>query len=282
MYADDTQLYLSFKPSLQNQEKAVEAMENCIRDLRAWMLTNKLKINDSKTEFMVIGSQRQVDKVNITSITVGDTEVAPVSTVRNLGVMFDSNMSMKHHIAKQCNKAMGQLHAIRQIRRCLSIDATRSVLHAFVTSCIDYGNALLVGVPKVHLARLQQVQNMAIRVLYNLRKYDHISVYFAQEHWLPVGKRITYKICLIVYKCIHGQGPKYLADMLVKEINTRYELRSCNDTTHLGPPPRTARKTFGDRAFCIAAPNLWNSLPRNIREIPSLLNFKKELKTFLF
>ena len=120
---------------------------------------------------------------------------------------------------------MGQLHAIRRIRRCLSTDATRTVLHAFVTWCIDYGNALLVEVPKKHLARLQQVQNLAIRVLYNLRKYDHISAYLAQEHWLPVVKRITYKICLILFKCIHGIWPKYLSDMLEKECDTRYGLR---------------------------------------------------------
>ena len=245
------------------------------------MLINKLKINDSKTEFIVIGSKYWHGKVNITSITVGDTEVAPVSSVRNLGVTFDNNMSMKLHIAKQCNKAMGQLHVIRQIRRCLSIDATRSILHAFVTSCLDYGNALLVGVPKEHLARLQQVQNMAIRVLYNLWKYDHISEYLVQEHWLPVDKRITYKICLIVFKCIHSQGPKYLADMLVKKRNATYGLRSNNDTTLL-IERRTEHKTFGDRSFYAAAPRLWNSLPRNIRELSLLSNFKKKLKTYLF
>ena len=85
-YADDTQLYLSFSPdTATNQTDAVIAMERCISDIRKWMLKDKLKLNDDKTEFMLIGTKQQLSKVNIDCLTVGSIDVAPVTVARNLG-----------------------------------------------------------------------------------------------------------------------------------------------------------------------------------------------------
>ena len=140
VYADDTQLYIAFNPAKDaNQWKAVAEIEICVRDLRAWMLSNKLKINDSKTEFMLLGSKSSLAKVHVDSIRVGERQVKKVPYVRNLGVWLDENLDMQLHITKQCQKAMMHLQAIRSIRKCLTLDATRSLLHAFVTSYLDYG-----------------------------------------------------------------------------------------------------------------------------------------------
>ena len=281
MYADDTQLYLSFRPNNhQNQQEAITKLELCINDIRSWMLHNKLKINDSKTEVLIIGSRGMLPKVDIECVHVGDATVIPVKSVRNLGAWFDQNLSMSVHIDHQCKKAMIQLQAIRKIRKCLTTNATRSLLHAFVTSNIDYCNSLLLGVPAYQLDKLQRIQNMAIRVLHNLRKYDHISEFLKREHWLPVKKRVEYKIHLLVFKALNGSAPSYLSEMLSTESNDRYELRSNDDPTSLaGTKTQT---TFGDRAFCVAGPRLWNTLPVSIRNIETVNVFKSRLKTYLF
>lgn len=282
VYADDTQLYLAFNPSQDaDQWKAVTETENCVKDLRAWMLSNKLKINDSKTEFMLLGSKSSLAKVCVNSIQVGECVVQKVPYVQNLGVWLDEHLDMQLHITKQCQKVMMHLQDIRSIRKCLTTEATRSLLHAFVTSCLDYGNSLLIGVPKVHISKLQMVQNMAVRCLHNLNKYDHITSYISSEHWLTVDKRIKFKLMLIIYKCLNNQGPKYLNDMLMKDFNTIHNLRSNSDTLRL-VVPRTTSKSYGDRAFMVAGPRLWNSLPLSLRSVKDTSRFKSRLKTYLF
>jgi len=102
-YADDTQLYSSFSPdSATNQADVVVAMERCILDIRTWMLTDKLKLNDDKTEFILIGTKQELSKVNIDSLTVGNIDVAPVTVARILGTWFDSNQNLQEQIRKTC------------------------------------------------------------------------------------------------------------------------------------------------------------------------------------
>lgn len=127
VYADDTQLYLAFNPSQDaNQWKAVTATENCVKDLRAWMLSNKLKINGSKTEFMLLGSKSSLAKVHFNSIQAGECVVQKVPHVRNLGVWLDGHLDMQLHITKQCQKAMMHLQDIRSTRKCLQYYGSHS------------------------------------------------------------------------------------------------------------------------------------------------------------
>ena len=136
-YADDTQLYLSFRSDLTtSQDKAVLSMERCISDIRAWITNNYLKLNDTKTEFLVIGSHQQLIKIKIDSVRVGSTESQKVSSVRNLGARFEA-----------CSKGFFSLHKIRQTRKFLSEKATATLIHTFITSHLDYCNSLLYRVP---------------------------------------------------------------------------------------------------------------------------------------
>lgn len=116
-YADDTQLYFSFRPdSPTSQEDAVRTIENCVAEVRAWMVSHRLLLNDTKTEFLIIGSRQQLSKVTINSVRVGESVIEPVDSVRNLETWFDKNMSMDIHVGKICRKAFYSLYNIRQIR----------------------------------------------------------------------------------------------------------------------------------------------------------------------
>ena len=85
-YADDTQTYTSFMPdSVAGEQDAIAALQNCITDIRSWITADKLKLNDDKTEFMIIGTRAQLDKANVSEIVVGHTKVPAVTTVKNLG-----------------------------------------------------------------------------------------------------------------------------------------------------------------------------------------------------
>ena len=229
-YADDTQLYLSFRPdSTTSQDKAVFSMERCISYIRAWMTNNHLELNDTKTEFLVIGSRQQLTKIKINSIGVGSTEIKKVSSVRNLGVWFDPSMTMTTHIGKACSKVFFGLYKIKQIRKFLSEKATVTLIHTFVTSHLDYCNSLLYGVPKCQIGRLQKVLKAAAHVTQQVPRYSHITPVLKSLHWLPIGFRVKFKIALLVFKALKGMAPSYLSGMLQPKPTSRYSLRSNNE-----------------------------------------------------
>ena len=134
-YADDTQLSLSFHPLESTSEAvALDAMENCIADVRSWIIDDKLLLNNDKTEFLVIGTSKQLSKVSVSTIRVGDVDVIPVHSARNLGSWFDSHKDMATHITKTCGSAFFYLYNIRHIRKYLTSECTEKLIHAFITS----------------------------------------------------------------------------------------------------------------------------------------------------
>ena len=257
-------------------------MNKCVDDLRNWMITDRLMINDDKTEFLLIGTRQQLAKINtVCSITVGEYDIDPSLCVRNLGVWFDSQLSMSAHVTKLCNSAFYHLHNIRCIRKYLSRDSLLTLIHAFITSRLDYCNGLLYGLPKSQIVKLQRIQNAAARLAMNIGKYSHITQALQDLHWLPVRARIHFKILILVFKAIHGLAPLYISDLISVRPKSSYNLRS-NSSLLLEPPKEKMLSMLGARSFYAAAPCLWNSLPAELRDINSLSNFKHKLKTHLF
>ena len=127
--------------------------------LQVLLLCYSLKENSNhdKTEFLIIGTRRQLSKVHIEKLSVGDVSAAPVTSARNLGTWFDINLSLVTHITKTCKAAFYQLHNIGRIRKFLTIESTKMLVHAFIGR-IDYFNSLLYGLPTTHINKLQRVQ----------------------------------------------------------------------------------------------------------------------------
>ncbi len=201
------------------------------------------------------------------------------STVKNLGVILDSNLSFENHISNVTKTAFFHLRNISKLRNMLSVSDAEKLVHAFMTSRLDYCNALLGGCPASSINKLQIVQNAAARVLTRSRKYDHITPILQSLHWLPIKFRISYKILLLAYKALNDLAPAYLTNLLSRYNPTR-SLRSQN--SGLLVVPRIAKSTKGGRTFSYLAPKLWNSLPENVRGSDTLSLFKSRLKTHLF
>ena len=198
--ADDTQLYLSFNPDNSlNEAEAVHAIEQCIRAMQA----DKLKLNENKTEVMLIGTRQQLSKVNLGTLTVGDTSVAIVNKARNLGVWFDSQLNFNVHITKTCSLSFCSLYKIRRIRKYLSYKSAQTLILALVIGRLDYCNSLLYGLPASYIIKLQRVQNAAARLISNTTRCDHISPLMKDLHWLPVQYRIMFKLVVYTFKALH-------------------------------------------------------------------------------
>ena len=279
-YADDTQLYIPFELNDPSDKlSALKKTEACIIDIKAWMTQNKLKLNDDKTEFLVMTSKFHQQKVSEhTAIQVDSASIAASSYARNLGVMFDSSLSMEKQVNKICQSVFYHIRNVNSIRKTLSDDSAATIIHALITSRLDNGNALLYDINENLLTKLQLAQNAAARILTKTRKYDHITPVLKELHWLPVRWRIIFKLLLLTWKCVNDKAPSYLQEFIVPYSPAR-QLRSANK--FLLTVPRTI-SSYGDRSFSACAPKLWNSLPMDIRETTSLEQFKKLLKTYLF
>ena len=169
-------------------------MGRCIRDLRKWVYQDNLIITDDNTEFLIIGSRQQPLKINPCTVRVVTTEIKPVSEGRNLGSWFDSNFFMSTHISKSLSAVFFWLRNIWRISKLLERDKFEMVLHAFVTSRIDYCNGLLYGLPDCEITKLQTVTvpNAAVRLLTSSCKYGHITPVLQELHWLTVRNKIRF------------------------------------------------------------------------------------------
>ena len=243
------------------------------------MKTNSLKLNDSKTEVIVYGSAQQLKKFTLQSLRDGDCVVRVTDFVRNLGVQFDAEMTMESHMTAVCKSAIFHLRNISRIRRFLTAAATEQIVHAFVTSRLDIGNALFYRLPLKQTQRLQKIQNWAARLIDGAMRYSYATPLLKKLHWLPIAVRVEFKILLLTHRALNGQAPDYIAHC----ISRRQPVRSLRSSEHsLLCVPRT-RRCWGDRAFSMAAPSLWNALPHHLTLSPmSTATFKVKLKTYFF
>lgn len=207
-----------------------------------------------------------------------DVQVLPVDVVRDLGVMMDKHLNMKCHVNKVVKSCNYHLRNVGRIRHCLTKEAAASLVHSLVSSRIDYGNALLFGLPSSDIVRLQKVLNTAARIVSRVKRFEPITPVLYDLHWLKVEERIVYKLMVITYKALHGMAPAYIMDLLSIYTPAR-TLRSQN--AMLLTVPRS-NKRYGDRSFAVAAPTLWNKLPVKLRSSETLDAFCRGLKSHLF
>jgi hypothetical protein len=247
------------------------------------MRSNRLQLNTNKTELLWCASARRHSQLPSTPLRVGSTMVSPSSSVRNLGFYIDADLSGRTQVIKTTASCFAALRQLRGVRRCLPIDIFNSLVVSLVLSRLDYGNAVLCGLPQYQYRRLQSVLHAAARSIYNIRRYDHVTPALIELHWLSAVDRVNFKVATLVYRCLHDLAPPYLSTTLhrVSQVETRRRLRSSADTDIL-LTPRSRLVTVGDRSFPVAGPRVWNDLPETVRAAPSLSSFKRQLKTFLF
>ena len=277
LYADDTQLYISFTPD--QSDNSLTLLSTTLDSVYTWLTANRLSVNPSKTEYLLIGNPQQRCKIISNSIVFCGNTITPSSSARNLGIIFDSELSYKSHISAICKSSFYQIRQLRQVRASLDLPSATALANSLVSSKLDYCNSLFFGLPKSSLHRLQLVQNSLARaVIPSIKKYHHISPVLHKLHWLPILQRIDYKIALITFKVLLHKQPTYLSDLIIPYIPTR-DLRS-SDKLLLDTPD--IRSKPGRRSFFFAAPTIWNSLSFELRSPQSLDSFRTALKTHLF
>ncbi len=256
-YADDTQLYISF----QTDDPTVAArISGCLADISAWMKEHHLQLNLTKTELLIFPATPTLQ--HDFTIQLGSSTITSSSSVKNLGVISDDQLTFKDHIAKTARSRRFALHNIRKIRHLFTQHAAQLPVQALVISRLDYCNDLLAGLPSCTIKPLQIIQNAAARLVFSEPKRAHVTPLFIPLHWLPVAARVKFKTLMLAYRTATGSAPAYFHSLMTIYIPSR-RLTSASDT-------------FIHRSWLVE----WTSHP--IWNAESLTIFKQHLKTHLF
>ncbi len=197
------------------------------------MTNNFLLLNSYKTEILLIGPNNCTQNLLDYNLQLDGCPVTS-STVKNLGVILDSKLSFEKHISNVTKTAFFHLRNIAKLRNMLPVSDAEKLVHAFMTSRLDYCNALLGGCPASSINKLQVVQNAAARVLTRSRKYDHITPILQSLHWQPIKYRISYKILLLAYKALNqGSSNLILEGQCPAEFSSNLPQHTCLEVSSI-------------------------------------------------
>lgn len=277
-FADDIQLWLPFDHTDQNSTNAaIHRIENCLTDLKCWMNSSYLKLNADKTEMIVIS--RHIKHESQIKINFDGVDILPSSQARNLGVIFDSQFKFNSQIMATTKSCSFWLKNLYSLKKYLPDESLKILVHAFITSRLDFCNSLLNNLPKYETKRLQIIQNLAARLITNTPRLEHISPSLYQLHWLPICYRAQFKALTFIHNYIYGESPDYIKSILSLKShihNTRFSSQTVLTI------PSNLNSKLGQRCFSYYASNFWNHLPLDLRKIKNFNEFKMKLKTYLF
>lgn len=281
-YADDHGIYSAFSPKHPaGEEHNTEKLQETIDNIRNWMNKNKLKMNDSKTEFIYVGGRQQLSKCKADKIMINHHIIQRSQAIKYLGVILDEKLSFGHHITSKCQIAAINIYRIKAIRKYLTRESCSALIQSLVLSHLDYCSSLFYGISCVNIRKMQRIQNWGAKLVLQRGRYDSSSRALYELNWLPVQQKIEFRILTLVYKCLTNQAPQYLIDLIrVRQFTRSTRLSSRDDIILV--VPNTKRSTFASRSFSVTGPRLWNSLPLCIKQSNTLNQFQRLLKRHLF
>lgn len=277
LFADDTQFYLS----LSDIENAEEKISRLISDIGKWMTSKQLKLNENKTQCLIVGRHKDLSRLDVSELTINDNIMTVSKEVKDLGVLVDCNISLKSQINQTVRISAYHLRNIAFVRKYLDNNTIKMLVHSHVISKLDYCNALYYGLPNYLLKKLQLIMNRAARLIVGLPVRLSVTPTLIALHWLPIKARIIYKLCVMAYQALNFGKPEYIRALLEDfHIDTDMILRHGTVIHRLNEPRYNLE--LGFRAFEKSVPRLYNKLPETIKCSNTIDIFKKKLKTHLF
>ena len=272
-FADDSngrkQFALTFQFSIINND-----IIQCLRQIIDWSNAHYMKINPEKTEILLLCPPSLNREVIIKGVIFEEQCIRFSDEVKNVGVWLDKNLTMNKQVNQIVSHGYKILKDIGRIKKCLQQNHIERLVHAVISSRLDYCNSLYMNISRCNIYKLQKIQNAAARLVVGGRKRDSMSASLRNLHWLKVESRVVFKILLLVYKIIKGQCSSNLK-LQYKTFNGRPD-----DFLLLETP--TFKSQYGKRIFAYNGSRLWNALPLQVRSEEDIVKFKKVIKTMVF
>ena len=268
MYADDTHVTLTSS----NIDVLLTNAHKELRNISEWMRVNKLSANPQKTDYMIIGHPRRTNKVEISQpLHLNDSEIKRVTKTKSLGVMVDEGLNWDDQFNKVRGKINGGLKSLKNLKNLIPQSQLDHVYRAVIESHLRYANVIWGSLPKSKLNTLQRLQDRARSIIGKARLKDNWS-----HNWLTVEQLTKFDRSVMTYKIISKQCPESLWHKYDHRTqHSNYRTRNCRD---LQIPKNNLE--YVKKGFHYSALKAWNEIPINIRELPTLSKFKKQLKSY--
>ena len=243
-----------------------------------WLSANKLTLNQSKTEFMLIGSRQRISTFqDAPALTINNVPVKQVSHTKSLGTHIDENLSWNVHIQKLCKKVASGIGAIKRIRPYVHFATMKLIYNCLIQPYFDYCSIIWDSCGSTLADKLQKLQNRAARVLTSSSYDTNADYLFDKLGWKKLASQRKMAKAIMVYKSLNGLAPDYLSEMFVDRSSiTNYALRDTGGKLAL-PQPRT---NYLKNSFGYSGAALWNSLPAELRQANTLNKFRYDYSNF--
>ena len=277
LYADDLQIYLHVRPD--DLSSAVSTMNLNLDHVSGWAKKHGIIINPAKSQAIVIGGQKLMSTINKSSLPalkINGNIIEYSKTVKNLGIIIDEFLSWQAHTNQISRRIFNGFHSLRRLQRFLPATIKQTIVRTLLLPILDYADVGTIDMNEKILDKFERLQNICIRYIFDLRKFDHVSEYRDELHWLRIRERRNLHALSLLYKVLNSPiAPPYLKEFFHPLGSHGVPLRSSQDNTIAIPLHQTS---FYTHSFTVHSARLWNQLPHIIRHATSLPCFKALLR----
>ena len=267
MYADDT--HITYAGS--DLHLIQSSLSHDLEKLSKWLVSNRLTLNATKTEFMLISSRQRLTTLSDTlELSIDNVLSEQVPSVKSLGIYIDDNLTWHSHIDKLCKKIASAIGVIKRVKPFVPQSTLLNIYNSLVQSNFDYCSLIWGTCGKTLSNKLQKLQNRAARVITSPNFDVDVDSLFHKLSWKDSKSQRQNQNALMVFKSLNWLVPEYLASKFMKRNESNYSLRDSVNKL-VNPFPRT---NYTKNSFSYSGTTLWNSLSCNIRESGSLNQFK--------
>ena len=273
LYADDLQIYSH--GNLNDLPNTVQMVNTDLHRVSTWSKSYGLMINPTKTQAIVIGSSKLTSRIDwkaLPPVILDGVQIPFCKEVKNLGLHVDSTLSWTKHIGEVSRKMFAAAGSLNRLRNFLPIPTKIALVQSLLFPIFDYADCCLSDLNENLLNKLERLQNFCIRIIFGLRKYDHVSEYRDQLQWLPIRQRRNSHMLFLLYNILFNpKSPPYLKERFQFLQPVRGHMRSSKSLLLSFPPHCSHAYT---QSFSVQSIRLWNALPLIIRQSESLPIFK--------
>jgi hypothetical protein len=276
MYADDIQIYYSF--NLDERDMATRCINSDLQSLADVSLKHELVLNPTKSSTILFGSSSQLEKLHQFDVMINNTTISQVNEVKNLGLVMDNTMRYQNQVKSYIKKAYANLKLIYPHRFFMTRVVKTLLCEALVLSHFSYCSSVYNACLTQDMSnQVQRAQNSCLRLIYGIRKYEHISHKLAEIKWLNMRNRRLLQCLTLYHQVILEKTPAYLYNKIryrsdVHNINIRYK-------STITPPAH--KTTLFERSFSYQVSKLYNSLPCHLK-LSNKSKFKYLVKLHIF
>ena len=275
LYADDSALFFSHKDAKVIADRLSIELSNCKR----WLTDNKLSLHVGKTECLIFGTTRKLNKVGDFSVSCDGTAVTRVSSVKYLGVILDSNLNGAQHVVKLIKKCSGRISFLYRNSAMLDANCRKILCTALVQPYLDYcSSSWYNGITKSLKNKLDVLQRRMIRFINSYGPRHHVDEKDAKAlSWLLVKDRVDFFKAVHVHKVVQKKAPSYLCRRFVPVLNTHsHNTRGSSKNFFISKELSRSLSSFSYTAAIV-----WNKLPVELKEIESEKRFRQKVREYL-